>query len=141
MDIREFIAARLDERQARAEAAIRATLEADAPNGQPDWVATDDSVITAMLGHPVATGAYGMPAEIAEFIADHDPARVLRDVAARRTALKRHARCGSGLGWCDDGGHSIPTEFGGCFDLRELALVDEGHADFSPLWKRDDWEA
>jgi uncharacterized protein DUF6221 len=75
-----------------------------------------------------------------DHIAHHDPAWVLRDIAAKRAALKRHARCGSGIGWCDDGGHGIPPEFGGCFDLREIALVDEAHADFSPLWKHEDWE-
>jgi hypothetical protein len=90
------------------------------------------------FGAVVVDGAFKASAA---HIARHDPARVLRNVAAKRATLKRHDRCGSGLGWCAKGGHDVPPEFGRCFTLRELALVDEGHADFSPLWKRDDWEA
>jgi hypothetical protein len=150
VDIREFIGARLDEDEATALAAAEAdpapwTAEATderdtqyrSDHGFGAVIAADDVPLRDNEG----SSTLCMTAPTARHVVAHNPARVLRDVAAKRATLKRHARCGSGLGWCDEGGHGIPPEFGGCFDLRELALVDEGHADFSSLWKRDDREA
>lgn len=137
--IRDFIATQLDEREAAAKRAIKAA------DGEI-WRVSDSGLYPednpSQHPGPFLADVYGFTDPgYGDHIARHDPAWALRDIAAKRATLKRHARCGSGIGWCDDGGHGVPSEFGGCFDLRELASVDEGHADFSPLWKRDDWEA
>lgn len=64
------------------------------------------------------------------------PARVLRDVEAKRRIVERHADCGSGGGYCDDGGHGwdhLPG--GGCAELADLAVVYADHPDYREEWR------
>jgi len=132
MGIAEFITARLDEDEATARAAFRSKLRADGvhvlsvgvqvrPGGQP----------VAVL--PVADA---IDAETAAFIARHDPAWVLRDVAAKRAILARYqevlAECATMLR------ANRPRVFGEHDGLRkaveELAAIDSGHPDYQPEW-------
>jgi uncharacterized protein DUF6221 len=63
----------------------------------------------------------------------HDPARVLREVEAKRHVLERHGECGTGAGYCDDGGHDLGSL--GCGDLLDLALPYADHPDYRDEWK------
>lgn len=76
--------------------------------------------------------------EIAAWIARHDPARALRKLAVRRRILARHGNCGTGTGYCDDGGHGLEADDGtpsGCADLYDLAGIWDDHPDYDPEWK------
>ncbi|GAA5048274.1 hypothetical protein HNP84_000213 [Thermocatellispora tengchongensis] len=68
-----------------------------------------------------------------------DPARMLREVEAKRSILGRHERCGSGVGYCDDGGHGWSEAdgepFTGCRDLQDLALPYADHPRYRPEWR------
>jgi hypothetical protein len=62
-------------------------------------------------------------------IARHDPARVLREVAAKRKILAEHAQ-----GW----GHPCEAYTGPefpCPTLRALAGVWSDHPDYDPAWQ------
>ncbi|MEV0586337.1 DUF6221 family protein [Nonomuraea sp. NPDC050310] len=76
--------------------------------------------------------------EAAEHIARHDPARVMREVEAKRRTLGLHRNCGSGSGYCDEGGHGWSAEaegFAGCSDLVDLASPYSDHPDFRTIWR------
>lgn len=77
----------------------------------------------------------------ARHIARHDPARVLRDVEAKRALLAKHARGdfpydpedGPGdYSWTErcDGCHEVTP----CSTMRLLAAPFSDHADFDPSW-------
>lgn len=82
----------------------------------------------------------GARAELAEHVVRWDPARVLAEITAKRRTLARHSRCGSGVGWCDDGGHGIEPDEGpgGCNDLLDLAAPYADHPDYDPAWRLED---
>ncbi|MFI7615101.1 DUF6221 family protein [Nonomuraea terrae] len=128
-DLVVFVRARLDE-----EEAIALTAGADPECGV--WAATRDGVDFDQYEvdgiHP-ATAAH---------IVRHDPARVLREVAAKRSILDRHKSCGTGVGYCDDGGHGPSVEdseaFTGCSDLKDLATPYADHRDYRREWAPDE---
>lgn len=65
--------------------------------------------------------------------------RARADIEAKRRTLERHAQCGSGNGYCDDGGHAWEAgeggeTFGGCADLLDLAAPWSDHRDYDPAW-------
>jgi hypothetical protein len=65
-----------------------------------------------------------------------DPSRVLAECEAKRRIVERHGRCGTGMGYCDDGGHGWGGEDGlGCADLADLAAVYADHPDYRDEWK------
>jgi Family of unknown function (DUF6221) len=63
------------------------------------------------------------------------PARVLAECEAKRRIVELHSRCGTGIGYCDDGGHGWgdggPL---GCADLAYAALPFADHPDYLPEW-------
>ncbi|MDX2550102.1 DUF6221 family protein [Streptomyces stelliscabiei] len=66
-----------------------------------------------------------------------DPA-VLADLDAKLSIVARHSRCGSGTGYCDDGGHGWDwddVEGGGCGDLGDLARPFANHPDYEDRWR------
>jgi hypothetical protein len=80
----------------------------------------------------------GLHPTIAEHVAMHDPARVLREVAAKRRILARHVLSPAvgdpELPWdnrddCQWDGEDWP-----CADLLDLALPYSGHPDFHDQW-------
>ena len=77
------------------------------------------------------------PATPRAHIARHDPARVLREIDAKRRILARHTNCGTGIGYCDDGGHAWDDEDGprGCADLADLARPYSDHPQFREEWR------
>ncbi|MET7458502.1 DUF6221 family protein [Streptomyces sp. NPDC005574] len=69
--------------------AARATTAAEELGA--DWDYDDGYVVTRREGDMVATGSQDfLEAERGRFIAEHDPARVLRDIEAKRALLHEH---------------------------------------------------
>jgi hypothetical protein len=61
--------------------------------------------------------------------------RVLAECEAKRRIVERHKDCGTGYGYCDDGGHGWGGDEGlGCADLADLASVYAAHPDYSEEW-------
>lgn len=88
-----FLAARLDEDEAAAEAARDAHRWRGASKGDPHWD-TDSSGVSTADGVRVASGPYAgsdLDEETGGHIARHDPARVLRSVTADRELLEAYA--------------------------------------------------
>ena len=103
---------------------------------KPDWrMLSSEHFDARVLGgdqEPLFDG-YG---EIvtAEYVVSHDPFRTIADVEAKLNIVHRHAACGTGSGYCDDGGH--PLEGGGCADLADLARPFAGHPAYRPEWRQ-----
>jgi Family of unknown function (DUF6221) len=134
-DLAAFLRARLDEDEAIA-------LAACGHDGrQAIWVLRGHESDTGMIregnGGAVVVYDEGSPDEAeAAHIARHDPARVLREVAAGRAILELHDGAHEcpvydhngdidNCGWVDDG--DCPTK-------RHLAAVYSDHPDYDPGW-------
>ena len=80
---------------------------------------------------------YPYPDRLATCMHDgrHSPARVLREVEAKRRILERHRGCGSGIGYCDDGGHGWDGTDPGCAEMEDLAAPYSDHPGYDPRWK------
>lgn len=75
---------------------------------------------------------------VGEHIARHDPARVLREVAARRRTLARHHRdqrgdC-VGCGWSGDLDEGRTEADEECPELLDMASVWSDHAQYLTEW-------
>jgi len=131
-DLTAFITARLDEDEVIAKAAANR-----------HW-RTDDNIITLHPEHD-GDGFMSWPTRAdAQHAAHHDPARALREIAAKRAIVTGHSwfsptigpnagkpcctRCGAGL---DD---VYLTEPWPCDDLRILAAVWSDHPDYKQEW-------
>ncbi len=140
MDIAEFIEARLrDDENGARNAAEQFGL---------DWVEIWSGTVALDGNQPsrIPEGRSGWDAHldtadsgISRHIVDWDPARVLREVDAKRSMLARHRECADGEGWCGAGGHDIPRALGGCFELRALAAPHADHPQFDKSWLTEDW--
>lgn len=134
-DLVDFLKARLgdDERTARA-----ATENAPTPwqtgLGEDDW--TRDRMLFGGRGEPLweNEGSQGLslPEGVAPHIARHDPARVLREVVAKRAIVEPHVdvhRCE----WGDYAGGDVSE----CTarELRLLASVYADHPGYREEWK------
>lgn len=139
-DLVAFLRARLDE---DAEAAREA---ADGDSG--DWFVGDKwNVYRAEDEAPHGDVeenrlvVYGNVLVQSAHIARHDPARVLREVEAKRELLDEHGDVNDGsCGTCVDGQWGYPTHGGSipqnypCKTLRLLALPYADHPDYRPEW-------
>jgi hypothetical protein len=157
----EFIAARLDEDEATA----RAAVDPDRPGTHWQWVRrADDVVVEAPTWEDMDVSLRTvekferhsvigpLPAFVLNsvgvdepralpHIARHDPARVLRQVAALRAVMEIHEPVKSSLpsftapmvcGVCSPGkeeGWDAP-----CPTLRHLASIWSDHEDYDPAW-------
>lgn len=128
-ELRDFIAARLDE----DEAAARVATE-----GPWSFVGYDDSgwAVVANDEHEIVSRS---GSDDATHTALHDPARVLREVAAKRRILEL-ADEASGLDMSVDldrrvGSRDTTEEpYVGDLILRQMAQPYAGHPDFNPEW-------
>lgn len=118
--ITEFLNARYAEEEAAAREATPGpwkTEDAD-EYGAEVYTATGTAVAVSREG-----GGVGL--EDAAHIALWDPARVLREIAAKRAILELHAE--AGMGDCAHSSDPCPT-------LRHLAAVYADHPDYQPEW-------
>ncbi|MEV5001958.1 DUF6221 family protein [Nocardioides sp. LML1-1-1.1] len=66
----------------------------------------------------------------------YDNERVRAECEAKRRIVNRHRNCGTGYGYCDDGGHGWDDEDGpGCGDLADLASVYADRPGYDPAWR------
>lgn len=118
-DLTTFLRARLDEDEQTARAAHRPNWSTDGRRGlhygvEDGWMA--DALTTADADH----------------IARHDPARVLREVEAKRRVLRAHEK------WCEgrceakypDGGFDAAHYW----SIKSLAAVYADHPDYRQEW-------
>lgn len=150
-DIVDFLNARLDEDEqvARAATARQPSIPRDVPRGT--WTFDDDEDKPRVQG--ISSGCvYTAQAEMIH-IARHDPARVLREVEAKRRILARHCKphenspwgswwaelqdspqpcigCGFG-GACDD---PWTEDINDCPELCDLAAIYSDHPDYRQEW-------
>lgn len=121
MTITEFLRARLDDDEAKARAAHGATWVASRRGGVVDL---DDAE-----GHEIAGRDGGLAWPDADFMAHHDPARVLREVAAKRRLVDQWADR------YDDNPHATSPEAADAADvLHTLASVYSDHPDYQRQW-------
>lgn len=140
-DLTAFLNARIDEDEVKAKAAQPGpwTLE--------EWTGgfgRQASVMAPMPQHPGATTGLtqlarvpSMDAETATHIARHDPARVLREVAAKRAIVTRYAAVlqsfydpGNGL-WPDVSRREKSHAYAA---LCDLAAIWVDHPDYQDGW-------
>jgi hypothetical protein len=131
-DLTAFISARLSEDEAMAKAAAR--------KRRGPWRVVGDAFRAVIHGSRATLSVADTPGmAIAEHIARHDPARVLREVAARRRTMARHERKPDKqqpwCGWCTDDRH---FEAWPCDDIRDLAATWSDHPDYRAGWSPGD---
>ncbi|URN11388.1 DUF6221 family protein [Streptomyces radiopugnans] len=147
MELIEFLTARLDE----DEQVARATVW-DGSGNQPDWSLPASATVD--VG---GDEFYAGDRTIADHIDRHDPARVLREVEAKRRIVEEHGIVHRDIGWLKDGGEEydetpvcgtcVPKNShfqrredvpeGPCGTVRALAAVYAEHPDFDPAWLED----
>jgi hypothetical protein len=147
MTIDEFFAARLDELEALARRAIESDLNQWGVSGFEIRYVSPDSLRGDGLGASVAMTVSAKPAA---HIAQHDPAYVLADVAAKRKIIEHHKlvpgehryRGRPAMNPKDPRGCNVCHEHDGivisagpCLTLRLLVQPFSEHPDFSPEWK------
>jgi hypothetical protein len=146
MDIVEFLTARLDEDE---QAALGVS---DGPRKPEEWVAKQwpygtaprNWAVDCPFGAVVVDGSFRASAE---HIARHDPARVLREVAAKRRTLARHRPAtGEEIGWyvyagacfgCGtEGEFADPRtrKINDCPELRDVIATYAEHPNYNPSW-------
>lgn len=132
-DLVSFLRARLDEDEAAAKACYYADWEAGSEG---------DVVPVRPEGNSyVAVGPWGGGMDDADVrhIARHDPARVLRDVEARRAVLAEHKPDTDGHCWVclttrDRWKEDWPLDKWPCRTIRTVAAVYSDHADYRQEW-------
>jgi hypothetical protein len=112
-DLVAFVRARQDEAEAKANTLFFACRN---PNWMPDFTGCGGPAAEAYWQH--FTGA-----------------RMLRDVEVKRRIVERHEQCGTGVGYCDDGGQGIDGV--GCAELLDLAAIDSDHWEYQAAWVRE----
>ena len=123
----QFLRARYDEEQRLAEGAAHHT--------EPDWSdggSYGESVTTEPRHVPVAVSPWGgaMLDEVRAHIVCHDPARVLREVGAKRELLRVAAAA-------HDYHETFTSGFAAALEgtLRLFALAYADHPDYNAEWR------
>ena len=134
-DLAAFLAARLDEDEAVAKLAARegSIWTQDDPDRYPGAISSLGGIVVYDEGAPDENQA--------PHIARHDPARVLREVAAKRTLLRYFTDPQTGepvsigiAATATDLGRNRMTAIPGSWILRELAAVYSDHPDYRQEW-------
>ncbi len=147
-DLIEFLTARLDEDEAVAKAAIELAplpwQRSYGEDGDARWLDILGGEGTSVV--ETESGANGPSLDVAEHIARHDPARVLREVEAGRRILARHrpnpqwadivALADACMGCGVTGPYDDPNteHMDQCPELRDLASAYAGHGDYRADW-------
>ena len=122
-----FVAVRLEEDEAVARLAARegGTWHQEEPERYPGSIVSMGGQVVYDEGAP---DEYQAP-----FIARHDPARVLREVQAKRAILARHAQARAWSYPPGDGDESVQAELE--VAIRHLATIWSDHPDYRDEWK------
>lgn len=129
MGIVEFLNARLDDDEAYARMAF-----AEHNDATPEWSEPwSGSVLTGPREDPILTFDSG----ISRHMVRHDPARVLREAAAKRSLVTMYAKVadmddGTDV-WAFSGAHGQANGLG--IAVRALASVYADHPDYEEAWK------
>jgi hypothetical protein len=131
-DLERFLRARFQEEERVAR---------DASSGAPGagWGVMADEieqVLTSWDGRtthtPMAQFGAEDPVKLLTHVARHDPARVLRELEAKRELLQEHrTRAGGRCRTCRQGWRPRPP----CTTLRLLALPFADHAEYDDSWR------
>ena len=137
MTIEEFIRARLDEDE-------RAVVAASVEYEGETWTAAGDSVNTITVSNIAATVEKTYSQGVAEHIARHDPARVLRQAGITRALVAGHTRddwfefadettgsCKACSNYCPECRSLVRWP---CGTLRLIASIWSDHPDYLPEW-------
>jgi hypothetical protein len=136
-DLITFLRARLQEDEDTAQAAARAAE--NGYNSEPPWEFDGDEMVSAD-GRGILTGPWGIEHEIARHVERFQPARVLREVEAKRRVMERHclsdatkftAYCAGGH-YDSDGYPEV--ELQDCPELQDMAFIWNDHEDWSNAW-------
>ena len=144
LTIAEFISARLDaeEQQARSVPGPRwkrGAILFDSGNVCEEYIAVDEPNRREV----VLSDVDGM---VIPFVVTWDPARVLAEVEAKRRILARHSAAPGGEAlamppYCAahayrhrDGMVTYPVQLDDCPELRDLAAIWGGHAEYRAEW-------
>ncbi|MEV0036214.1 DUF6221 family protein [Streptomyces sp. NPDC050804] len=123
-DVVAFLRARLDE-----EAELAGRCDGD---DRRQWNAREDTVDFCQMD------LSGFHPTIAQHVALHDPARVLRDVEAKRRVLARHVLSppigDPEIPWANRSDCQYDGEDWPCPDLLDLVLPYAGHAEYREQW-------
>lgn len=142
VELIDFLHARINEDEQTAKKAIDAEL-----SGNGTWRAKDDGTGTGLWGY-VMSGHYpicGHDIEDvrmahADHIARHDPARVLREIEAKRAILAQEEEARAHYGHIKSSAThpGVETSIGHVVALatviRHLAAVYSDHPDYNPEW-------
>lgn len=136
-EIVEFLRARLSE----DEQAARSAATLDGCDWTPFGLGADD--FDRVEGASVTAVGYDMADASARHIARHDPARVLREVEAKRSIVDDHMddegqcqRCLDSDGiWEEDGKVIAYTQPYPCQTVRALAAAYSDHPDYREDWR------
>ena len=142
MTIEEFIAARLDEDEAIARSAATSedVYDGTGSRDNPDWLVLDfdeEGITVWDKNQHKADGSSGHESDLTRHMSRHDPARVLRTVAALRSAVEDLAlipELQSNLeGEFGSPGEAAKVEAAGP-DLRPIASIWSDHPDYKTDW-------
>jgi hypothetical protein len=160
-DLVAFLSARLDEDEQAAKAATNETGRWTWDHGLGEQCNDPECPYGSLLDQASESDTYAgtvlmdahgydvkAPWQGADHIARHDPARVLREVEAKRRIIHAHDRPHECLALTGSGEHSVvdgqpwelwePThtaDHGPCLVLRLLALPYADHPDYREEWK------
>lgn len=101
-------------------------------------VAEDETVVAEMERmYPGLARDYGsrLDADYGDIHIEIGISRVLAECLAKRSIVHRHRNCGTGVGYCDDGGHGWDDDDPGCGDLASLAAIYSDHGDYQQGWR------
>jgi hypothetical protein len=143
-DLIEFLRARIDE-----DAEVAASAD-DGPWWVEDtsprhWGEERDAEVACSQGKVAMLGYDRSGGVNAEHIARHDPARVLREVEAKRRVLDRHhagvryehdrhVRQCIGCGTEGEFDDPVTEDINDCPELRDMASIYADHPDYRPEW-------
>ena len=138
MTLTEFLTARYDEEEAAAKACQSPSPWKAATHPSDHWIVTDATGDALIYDEGTPT------LEEAAHIARHDPARVLREVEAKRKIVELHRpdpaeyidadgddRSSVDCWTCETGG--VPDSWP-CPTIRAAAAVYSDHPDYNPDW-------
>lgn len=143
MTLTEFVTARLDEDEAIARAAIEIAplpwQKIYDEDGDDRWLDLRGGGGASVV--ETESGANGPGLEVAEHISRHDPARVLREVEAKRQIIAHHVQVEAdrgeptGCAVCHTGNDGWTEGSGLCGTVLLLAAIYADHPGYREEWR------